>query len=511
LNKLVNSVTEKIRGIDFQLSHETIVAEKTKERTDFAKNIEKPHMFGIYNSSELVLNGVESVLASYNGTEYFKAAEELKGLKLGTPETVIIQSPTPKDEQEIAEGAGSAKLFADATTGKNLIVVQNELSPILAIHYLMKHKAAYESKYGKDAAKILHDCFDQRMKSEAELKNSARFGFTFTVNDNPYIPMDNIYLHPDFGYIRAEGLADDLPGAIKYLSAQLKNFVPTEDEFKIAVEKFKGLSMMEMGGDKAKKLFDKDYEAAVFQPNPYGENETPLTYENLLAFTKVYFNPANMIVSVVSPGSPESVNEYFADFTGTPDANEPEVYTPTYQFHNEPINTDEPGGGERSYLFWGFTSQIDPKDAPALQALSLILSDNIVFDIREKQGMAYHMSAGVDVIKDKALFYISQGTRPQNVDKLVPQYPGFFKQPVLKDLSQADLEKSINMYLGRMMFRRLSSINQAYYLATSLYFENDINYDKEFLESLKKVKVNDVKTAAEKYMSGTNPILIVVR
>ena len=61
-------------------------------------------------------------------------------------------------------------------------------------------------------------------------------GFTFTVNDNPMIPMDDIYLHPDFGYIRVEGLADDLPGAIKFLNTQMKDFIPTEDEFKKAVK-----------------------------------------------------------------------------------------------------------------------------------------------------------------------------------------------------------------------------------------------------------------------------------
>ena len=125
--------------------------------------------------------------------------------------------------------------------------------------------------------------------------------------------------------------------------------------------------------------------------------------------------------------------------------------------------------------------------------------------------MAYGMSAGVDVINDKAQFFISQGTRPQNVDKLMPQYPGFFKQTMVDKLTQAELEKSINMYLGRMMFRRLSSINQAYYLGNSLYFENNYKYDKQFLDALKKVTLADVKSAAKKYMVIKDPVSIIVR
>jgi len=67
------------------------------------------------------------------------------------------------------------------------------------------------------------------------------------------------------------------------------------------------------------------------------------------------------------------------------------------------------------------------------------------------------------------------------------------------------------MYLGRMMFRRLSSINKAYYLANSDYFHNDFNYDKHFLEELKNVKLADVKNAAKKYMNAENTVTIVVR
>jgi len=67
------------------------------------------------------------------------------------------------------------------------------------------------------------------------------------------------------------------------------------------------------------------------------------------------------------------------------------------------------------------------------------------------------------------------------------------------------------MYLGRMMFRRLSSINQAFYLGSSAYLFNDYNYDKNFLDALKKVKLEDVKAAAKKYMIIKNSMTLIVR
>jgi len=467
-------------------------------------------MFGIYNADAIAKNGIESVLGAYTGEGLVRAAAELATLKLGFHPLVIIQAPSAKKDTVKAQAAGLTKRFHDDSSGKELIVAQNEASNLLAVHYLLKHKAAYEAKYGSDASKILHECLDQRLKSDANRKASSRFGFAYTVNDNPFIPMDDIYLHPDFGYIRVEGLADDIPGAIRYLNSQFKDFIPTEDEFRKAAEKFKGIEAMLMGGNKSQKLFDDTYRSIVYAPEPY-KSRPVLTYGGLVAFAKEYFKPSNMIISVVSPASPEGIDLLFNEFGFSPIQDEPPVFTPTYLTLYQPAKIEKSGTGDRSYVFWGFTSQIDPADAPLLQALSLVLSDRIVFEIREKQGMAYGMTAGVDVIQDKALFFVSQGTRPQNVDKLVPQYPRFFQMSVIDSLTQDQLGKSINMYLGRMMFRRLSSINQAFYLGTSVYFHNDETYDQRFLERLKNAKLAEVKKVAGKYMRISAPLLVVIR
>ena len=511
LDAIARSVSTKLTELAFNLPKETVKSEVSKARTGFLKNIEKPHMFGIYNAHEFAISGIEAVLASYTGNEFFKAAEQLESLKLNSQPIIIIQSPSAKKDQDKIESATTIKLFKEQPYGRALIAVQNSAGNLLAVHYLVKHKAMYESKFGKDAAKILHDCLGQRLKSDENQKISSRFGLSFVVNDIPFIPMDDIYLHPDFGYIRVEGLADDLPGVIDYLNSQLKDFVPTEDEFNQAVEKFKHSGPMMMGGKKAKKMFDKTYKSLVYEPKPHTEGPANFSFDDLLAFSKEYFQPANMIISAVSPISPDSINPLFAAFNGDVITEESPAYIETLQIQNKDINIEKDGGGDRAYLFWGFIREIDPADKAVIKALSLIISDIIAFDIREKQGMAYGMSAGIDPIQDKALFYIRMGTRPQNVDKLPPQYPEFFKMKILDSVTKEDLQKSINMYLGRMMFRRLSSINQAYYLAHSLYFYGDIDYDKRFLEELKTVKLGDVKRVAKKYMKVKNVVSVVVR
>jgi len=162
-------------------------------------------------------------------------------------------------------------------------------------------------------------------------------------------------------------------------------------------------------------------------------------------------------------------------------------------------------------LFFGFEKNVSKSDIPALKALSLLLADKIVFNIREKQGLAYGMNAGVDVKNNIAMFYIKMATRPANVNKLIPQFPNFFKKTFSNSITKDNLTRVVNMYLGRMMFRRLSSINQAYYLGDSYYFFNNINQDSDFFNKLKHVKLNDVKKAAKKYLGAKNYIELIVR
>jgi predicted Zn-dependent peptidase len=513
VNGISAAVNDFISELKFNLTPETVAFLATAARTGFLKNIEKPHMFGIYNAKTFAATGIESVLQAYAPDYYYKASEELRQLIIDPAALIIIHYPGKGKQAVIGSVMGPGKLFEDKKSGLTLIAKQNPNSELLAVHFMFKHKAQLESEYGKNLAQILHDCFGQRVNSTENQKISNQYGLTFTVNDNPYIPMDDIYLHPDFSYIRVEGLADDLSGVINYLRNQLEGFTPSEEEFIKAQEKTRRPSRM-MAANRSADLFKTTYTNLLYEKPKYAEGSKDISYEALLQFAKRFFRHDNMIISVVSPASADSITALFLKNTRTTDLKprqERVAYQRPLKLFQSEQSQELQGGGEQSYLFWGFTTTIVEIDKPALKALALILSDRIIFDIREKQGRAYRMSAGLDMLRDKALFFIRLGTRPANIDPLLPQMPAYFNQKILDDISEEDLRKSVNMYLGRMMFRRLSSINQAYYLAHSFYFENDINYDQHFLNQLKNISLNEVKDVARKYMQVKNPVTVIMR
>ncbi len=505
-------VRQFLQQMDFSYSTTAISAKANEIKTFFLKNLEKPHMFGIYNAQLIATIGFDALLTSFETNSIQAQARKLSTFKITDQPFTIIQYPKSNSKNKRAQLNIKTKLFKGQNGLPTIIVKQNPASQLVAIHYLIKHKAYWQSRYGKQAAQILHDCIGQRLKNEKNLALSQQFGLSLKVNDNPFIPMDDIYLHPDFGYIRVEGLNTDLAGLIKFLNDQLQNFIPTQQEFQKAQAKFSApAGMMGLPGDPAKKRFDKLYKEHIYEPPIYQQGPDTISYQQLVEFAKNYFQPANMIISVVSSGSPQKVYPLFSSFKSKPLPDEPMVMKKRLKLHQAPVTIEKTVHGKRSYIFWGFSKSIDPNDHLPLKALSLLLGDKIVFHIREKLGMAYHMRAGIEVEGDRALFYVSQGTRPSNVETLLKEYPKFFQTKIISEFTPADLQKSINMYLGRMMFRRLSSINQAYYLAHSYYFHGNIDYDQKFLDGLKKVTLQDVQRVAQKYLKISNLVQIIVR
>ncbi len=485
-----------------------VKSEAIKTKTDFLKQIEKPHMFGIYNADLIAQQGLNAIIKQFSGEDFFVASKKLNQFKLDQEPLIMIDYPVAK-KQKINNHNNQAQLLQTKKNDATIIVKQNGISELLAIHYLFKHKDKFEAQYGKDAAKIWHDLFGKKMKSAEIQKYIAEYGLKFKVNDNPYFPMDDIYLSPQFGYIRVEGLASDAQGVIDFLNKKMLNFKPSKQDFDAAIKKINS-SKSQRPKNKTKELFKKRYNNILFAADKK-ETAKQLTYDNFIAFGERYFTPTNMIISVVSKHSPEEIKNYFAAFSKESEVPFSGLAQVKELVQNDsPIEINEELNSEQAQTFYGYIKEFDTADEAALTVLSLMLKSDIAFDIREKQGLAYRMSSGVKIIKDKALFFVNIPTQPKNIEVLKKQFPALLTAQYADKITQDKLEKTVNKYLGRMMFRRLSSINQAYYLAHSLYFDGSIESDKQRLDALKKVTLSDVKTVATKYLASKNPIQIII-
>ncbi len=75
---------------------------------------------------------------------------------------------------------------------------------------------------------------------------------------------------------------------------------------------------------------------------------------------------------------------------------------------------------------------------------------------------------------------------------------------------EGELETAKNSLWGSTLTRRLSRINQVYYMGVNEYLGLAYDYEKEYIPRLRALTVEDVKAAAEKYFDTEDYVLATV-
>ena len=150
------------------------------------------------------------------------------------------------------------------------------------------------------------------------------------------------------------------------------------------------------------------------------------------------------------------------------------------------------------YLGSPLPSASDP-DAASLELATAILSDRLASNLREKQGLAYSVGAGLWLDKNFGWYLCSMGTSAAKYQQSLDGIVNEIDKLRLDGPTADEVDKARNQLWGRLMSAKLSRINQAFYLAVDEYLGRPVGYDKTYLEQLKKADVMSVRQAAAKY------------
>ncbi len=160
---------------------------------------------------------------------------------------------------------------------------------------------------------------------------------------------------------------------------------------------------------------------------------------------------------------------------------------------------------ESGYLMIGFRSvDISGKDTFALDVLSELLgggkSSKLYRNIKEQKGLAYSISASNSSFKDDGIFYITANFTPASLEKLEKAIFEEINYIQKYGITDEELERAKNKLIQDTYYSRESTSNISTELGYIMTLTNSSELYNTYVENIKKVNAEDVKSAAQKYL-----------
>lgn len=419
-------------------------------------------------------------------------------------------------------GEGEKYLKEVFDNGLTVIIKHNPDSRVFAIDILGKNRAAME----KSEKTGITD-FVNRMLVKGTLDKDAEeiqaalddIGAKLQTNDNPYIPYDDRYTWRAFSFLRFETIDEYAEDGVKLLYEIVAeaNFPEAE------VEKMKNqvMGILGMSSGSTYKVCRDIYYDNLFVDHPLSRPEmgSPrsvggFTKGDLEYHHRVYYNPPNLIMTVVSNIEPEKVMKWikkkFKNMSKYP-VDLKDFVIPEARKKTGIIEANQPMEKEQVYIYLGnIVPGLKSEGAMALTMAVEILSSRLKLNLREEQGLAYSVGAGVRYLGDFGWFTASIGTGFENFETALTGILTEMDKLKTEPLVQAELDKARNSLWGSMLMRNMSCINQAYNMAYYEYVGVGYDYDDTYRDRLDNVSIEDVRLAAERYFDTENYVLSYV-
>lgn len=413
------------------------------------------------------------------------------------------------------------------TNGLRVIVSTDPASNVLAMHLMALGRSFREPPDQAGIADFLHRLLLHgagEWDAAAFGALLAAIGASVKTHDNPTIPYDDYYTSPEFSYVRFEALDDYYEEAFELLGAMVTTPRLAESEVERVREEMLRVvadadqSAMATAGLTYRKLLYGEDGAAARPISGTAETIGRITREDLVAFHARYFSPGNLVLAVVT-GLPEAVVvrelETRMRFAETPAGSAtPEAWTPAMArplVTAAPERVTEDVGGPQSGVRVGYAFDFKPEDEPALEVATLLLSDRMAFQLRERLGLAYSIGSSFSSWGSRGVLTAAMGTRPENVEIAVAGLAEQIDSLAVVRLDVPVLETAVNARVGRMRMRRITRMGQAFYLCMDvLRGEPLMSHDTRLVE-MRKVGPDELAQVAATYFDSDRAHQVVVR
>ncbi len=484
---------------------------------------EKLLFYGMMIASTMVTCGWDFLEAYIDQLEEVtpKKVQAVAGKYFSDPK-YIATVVKPKKENPSEEKSSSSSVYKKEifSNGLTVIVKSNPDSKVLGINILGKNRSAMEPEGKTGIADFTNRMLLKGTTSrsaEGIAKDLANIGAEITLVDIPWIPYDDVYTTHSFTFIKFQTIDEYTDKGIELLSNLVINSNFPQEE--IGKTQKEVMSLLGRGKGSTRQTCRNLFYSTLFKDHPYGNPIMghahcigAITRDDLIEFHKRFYSPNNMIITVVTNlPADQMINKIKGAFGNMSKIDFPQPQVPSPSPLTSLVKAEKEMEKEQVYIYLGQPMPgIQSPDAPALALMNSILSSRLGLNLREVKGLAYSVGSSIRFEKDFGWFIAAMGTRAKNYQEALDGILGEMKKIKEEDVSPDELEKAKNGIWGRMLFYRLSRINQAYYMGVNEFRGAGYDYDDKYIESLRKVTIDQVKQVAEKYLDTDNYVLAVV-
>jgi len=376
-----------------------------------------------------------------------------------------------------AAGASGEARFRLAN-GLTVLLRSDPSSEVCAAHVLVRGRSACEPPGREGMVALAHALLPagtQRRDEAALAAALSGLGARLKVGDDPYIPFDDYYTREDFSFLRLEALDETADAALTLLVEMLGE--ASYPEPAVAREKAALISNLRMGSQRPSELAREALGETLFAGGPRGRSlrGTPaslgaITAEELRAFHPRYFAPERMILSVVSglplPTLRRTVEARFGALPASPGA-EP----PSTTLSVGPAEVLRPQDKAQVALLAARVLPPAGEQPDALEVLVDVLSARLALELREKQGLAYSVGAGLSLAPGLSgeepgfgLVTLQMATGAENRERARAGLRAELERLASEPPDAGEVFRAVNGRWGRELMRDLARIHQAYRL-----------------------------------------------
>ncbi|MFV2073961.1 MAG: M16 family metallopeptidase [Thermoanaerobaculales bacterium] len=393
-------------------------------------------------------------------------------------------------------------------------------SPVFGIHLLIADRTLNEPDGMQGIGDLIHRLLPggSVLAGSRELaRRIERAGIEVKVADSPMIPFDNRYHVPDFSYVRLEGPSRGLETGLQILAEMIRVPAWDEDGWRGAVDAHSAERKADnRGGEKAKQVFFASLlgpEHPLSKPvsGPLGTEipDQETVKEVWGTWPEGYFAPDRLVLTVTSPLPAEQTVAMVEDaFSGGSPADPRRGPYPDPRPSSVPAAI-EVGDAPQVTVLWGRVAEVEEKDRAALLVAVDALSDRMVAVIREREGLAYRLGAGVRHLPGGAwILSASVGTRPENRERVAALLEELVEGLAAEPMSPEDLTRLESRRRRSTMLRGLSAASRAYKLGRVL-FEGADSPLMIGETATAGATPEQVQAAAKKYLDPGKMLLVV--